>query len=429
MKKITLFILLCVCPISNAQVNYVNFNKYKNQDLVDRKTTLPKTILNRARHIVLGETNPIFPDEMFWTTATNIFSGRFQDRWDMEIDTEHSVAVLQQLMEVGIGSFVEQIRGIYLSTNSMGDTVILSGKLILPKYGKIKNMIVVCHYTIGANREAPSECLSFESLLALKGYAVVMPDYIGYGITRQYKHPYLHLQSVAQSSVDMMLAVQPFLSTIGRAPESSSVILVGYSQGGAAVLALQRELERNYPSIFPIQHVYAGGGPYDLAGSYNFAIREDNIVIPCIIPMLIQGLNEGDTLELNMNDFFVEPILSNYDSWINSKHYTIGTINRMINETRPSKLLTTSALDTMNFTTQRLYGALRHNSLLDCKPKSPLYLFHSKEDTWVPFLNSEHLYKSFQERGISNVAYDFGFYGDHMCAGVEFIKNVFHMLP
>ena len=101
----------------------------------------------------------------------------------------------------------------------------------------------------------------------------------------------------------------------------------------------------------------------------------------------------------------------------------------MINETRPSKLLTAQARDTTNVTTRRLYGALRHNSLLNFKPQSPLYIFHSQEDTWVPFLNGEHLYKSFQSHGISNVEYDFGSYGDHMCAGVEFIKNVFHMLP
>lgn len=429
MRKSTLFVLLLVCHISNAQKNYVDFNRYKTQALVNKQITLPKAILNRARNLVFDEIKPRLPDEIFWTTASNIFSGRLQDKWNLEVDADRTIAFLQQLMEVGIGDFVEQIRGIYSSTNSRGDTVILSGKLILPKHGKIKNIIVVCHYTIGSNREAPSECLSFESLLALKGYAVVMPDYIGYGITQQCKHPYLHLQSVAQSTVDMMLAVRPFLATIGHAPESSSVILVGYSQGGAAVVSVQRELEKNYQSIFPIQHVYAGGGPYDLAGTYDLAISEDRIVIPCVIPMLIQGLNEGDALGLDMNDFFVDPILSHYDSWINSKNYTIDAINRMINETRPSKLLTVQARDTMTIATKRLYDALRHNSLLDFKPKSPLYIFHSKEDTWVPFLNSEHLYKSFQEHGISHVEYDFGFYGDHMCAGVEFIKKVFHALP
>ena len=428
MKKITLFILLWGFHISNAQENYIDFNQYKTQTLVN-KTTPTKAILNRARHIVFEEIKPILPDEIFWRTAKDIFCGRLHDRWNIEVDAERSAAFLQQLMEVGVGNFVEQIRGVYSSTDAKGDTVVLSGKLILPKHGKIKNIIVVCHYTIGSNREAPSECLSFESLLALKGYAVVMPDYIGYGITHQYKHPYLHLQSVARSSVDMMLAIHPYLATIGRAPESSFVILVGYSQGGAAVLALQRELEKNYPSIFPIQHVYAGGGPYDLAGTYDFAIREDKIVIPCVIPMLIQGMNEGDALGLNMNDFFVDPILSHYDLWINSKNYTIGAINRMINETRPSKLLTAQARDTTNVTTRRLYGALQHNSLLNFKPQSPLYIFHSQEDTWVPFLNGEHLYKSFQSHGISNVEYDFESYGDHMCAGVEFIMNVFHMLP
>lgn len=429
MKKVVLLILLWVGHISNGQEKYVDFERYKSYVSVDRKITLTDRIVNQVRKTISDEIKPIFPEEIFWTTAKDIFCGRITDKWNIAVDAEQSVGVLQRLMETGVGKFVEQVRGSYLSTSSMGDTMVLSGKLILPKYGRIKNIVIVCHYTIGSNRESPSECLSFESLLALKGYAVVMPDYIGYGITHRYKHPYLHLQSEVQSAVDMMLAVRPYLVAIGRAPESSSVVLVGYSQGGAAVLALQREIERNYHSVFPIQHVYAGGGPYDLAGTYDFAIKEDKIAIPCVIPMLIQGLNEGDDLNLEMEDFFVEPLLSRYDSWINSKCYTIGAINRMINETKPSKLLTAQAMDTANLVTRRLYDALRRNSLLDCRPESALYLFHSKDDTWVPFLNGEHLRQCFQVRGVSQVQYDFGFYGDHMCAGVEFMRNVFRMLP
>lgn len=104
MKKITLFILLWGFHISNAQENYIDFNQYKAQTLVN-KTTPTKAILNRARHIVFEEIKPILPDEIFWRTAKDIFCGRLHDRWNIEVDAERSAAFLQQLMEVGRRKF------------------------------------------------------------------------------------------------------------------------------------------------------------------------------------------------------------------------------------------------------------------------------------------------------------------------------------
>lgn len=45
--------------------------------------------------------------------------------------------------------------------------------------------------------------------------------------------------------------------------------------------------------------------------------------LACAIPMIIQGLDYGNDLNLNYNDFFLPRMVENLDEWINSKkvHY------------------------------------------------------------------------------------------------------------
>lgn len=122
------------------------------------------------------------------------------------------------------------IAGTYKGHDVDGSPLTLSGKLLIPKEGPIKNLLIVSHYTIAANYEAPSETFPMEGIWAAKGYAVVIADYIGFGVTAHRIHPYMHVSSTARSVVDMALAVKPYLKFIGRQPESEEVILAGYSQ-------------------------------------------------------------------------------------------------------------------------------------------------------------------------------------------------------
>ena len=151
---------------------------------------------------------------------------------DAKVASVSMADLVENLLETMKSNKVIQIAGTYTGHDIDGSPLTLSGKVLLPAKGKIKNMVIVSHWTIGANRECPSESFQLEGILASKGYAVVMADYIGYGVTANRIHPYMHMESTARSVVDMALAVKPYLSAIERKPESDEVILVGYSQGG-----------------------------------------------------------------------------------------------------------------------------------------------------------------------------------------------------
>lgn len=314
------------------------------------------------------------------------------------------------------------IAGTYVGHDIDGSALTQSGKVLLPAKGPIKNMLIVSHFTIGANYECPSECFPLEGILASRGYAVVIADYIGFGVTRDRVHPYMHVESTARSVVDMALAVKPFLEHIGRKPESNEVILLGYSQGGSTTVAVMNMLQSEYNRELPIKKVYAGGGPYDLAATFDISMMEDLTGIPCAIPMIVQGINEGEDLGLKLEDFFKPVLLEHYQEWINSKEYTVKSINLLMNAKKVSDLMTDVGRDKKNPQTARLYRAMMQNSVLNFIPYAPMYIFHSMQDATVPFVNGTKAEQHFKGK---NVTYDFGDYGSHSSGAIKFIINAF----
>ena len=337
--------------------------------------------------------------------------------------------VYRGVLSQALTNRIHEVAGTYRSVNLKGDSITLSGKFFYPASGVIKNIVVVSHFTITSNAEAPSESFSFEGMYAGKGYGIVIADYIGYGVTRDSIHPYLQADLTARNVIDMALSIRPFIAKRKLKVEDDSIILVGYSQGGATTLHVQRLLEnyREYKGEFAILKNYAGAGPYDIAATYDKCIEIDEIAIPCAVPMIVQGMSVGMDEPLNMEDFFVEPLLSNYDEWINSKRYTTNEIAAKIGTTKVSAMLTEQACDKTNPETQRLYAEFMKNSIpADFIPQAPLFMYHSKIDKCVPFVNSERMREQFGDR--PHITYDFGNYGEHSQAGASFILKVLREL-
>ena len=380
-------------------------------DIVDFDTFHVTSVKN-SEVIVNGALNPEIRTMELGEDETKVASVSMAD-------------LVENLLETMKSNKVIQIAGTYTGHDIEGAPLTLSGKVFLPAKGKIKNMIIVSHWTIGANRECPSESFQLEGILASKGYAVVMADYIGYGVTANRIHPYMHMESTARSVVDMALAVKPYLEAIGCKPESDKVILVGYSQGGSTTLGVMNILQNAYKTELPIAMVYAGGGPYDMAATFDVAILEDRTGIPCAIPMIVQGINEGEELGLNLNDFFKPILIEHLDEWVNSKRYSVAEINSLLNAQKVSDLMTEVGRDKHNPQTAKLYRALMFNSILFFTPRSPVCFFHSMDDNTVPFANALKAEEYFKGK---DVTYDFDHNGSHQSGAVKFILKVYKNL-
>lgn len=419
-KKVLLLAVLACAIVSckHDEPEFVDFGTYKN--------------LGR-RFLPVRESTTDIMDEAPWERFEEEVEfgddGQLMQKGNAPATRATSVTqtdLFRELISTFTSRKIHQVAGVYESVDIHGNPIRVSGKFFYPKNEPMKNLIIVSHYTIGANHEAPSETFSFEGIFAALGYGVVMADYIGFGVTVDSIHPYLQAETTARNVIDMALAVRPFIAERGLQVESDEIILLGYSQGGATTLHVQRLLETypEYEGLFKIKKNYAGAGPYDIARTYDYCVKKDNTGIPCAIPMIIQGMSLGMDKPLDMSYFFKEPLLSNYTDWLNSKQYTVNQISTLIGVNRLSAILTENGIDRTKAETARFYLELTQNSIpRSFKPKAPLYMFHSEDDPTVPFVNSQLMQRQFKQSS-PNVEYDFDHYGNHMKGAIKFLLKV-----
>ena len=315
----------------------------------------------------------------------------------------------------------------YWSQTPQGDSLLVSGRVYLPKNRILNGIIVANHYTMTADEEVPSNRISMEMVYLLKGYAVIMPDYVGYGLSRDKLHPYLHWRNAAQTAVDLLNCMPELLDYYGYS-YPKDVVVTGYSQGGAVALGVARMIEENYhqENEWSVRKLYAGAGPYDPAGTYLFSMERNEMGIPAAIPLIVMGLNDAYELGFTLDEFFLDPLLSNYEDWVVSKEYTVGQINQLMGSTIMSELMTEDALTLDSPQADMLYEVLLWNSNVGYDLQAPAYFLHSLEDEVVPLLNSINLEAEMPDK--EEKTFDFDYYGSHMEASVPFIQYVYQDL-
>lgn len=336
--------------------------------------------------------------------------------------------ILQQLLKYGNQNKVIEIVGTYPSIDDNWNPILLSGKVMLPKKGKPKRMILVSHYTVCSNAEAPSNCFSLEGVLVKLGYGLIIPDYLGYGITADKVHPYLVMDLTAQNVLDMYLAVRPWLKAVGMEPEHDDICLMGYSQGGANTMAVEYLIETSYyaeddPERVKIHRVFAGGGPYDVKATYERFVTTDTAGYPVAVPLVLQGMILGNKLNMKLSDMMRPMLCDHMDDWINSKRYTSAQINSFINTHETHDLLTDEAMTQTGDKVAELYKAMTQNSIAayNWTPGAAVYITHSMDDETVPFANATNAKSRWH---YSNITYNFGHYGGHVPTALRFIYSV-----
>ena len=321
-------------------------------------------------------------------------------------------AILQELLKWGNQNKIIEIVGTYPSIDIEGNPITLSGKVMLPKNGIPKRMILVSHYTVCSNAEAP--------------------DYIGYGVTAQEVHPYLVMDVTAHNVVDMYLAVRPWLEAVDRIPDDPSLDLMGYSQGGATTMAVQYLIETDFSNADSMDHimlhrVFAGGGPYDVKATYERFVTTDTAGYPVAVPLVLQGMIKGNKLNMQLSDMMKPFLCDNMDAWINSKRFTSAQINQLIGTKVTHELLTDEAMEQKSEKVAELYKAMTLNSITayDWDPQAPVYMMHSIDDETVPYTNATHARSHWKD---ANITYNFGHYGGHVMTCLRFIYTVQKLL-
>ena len=238
----------------------------------------------------------------------------------------------------------------YVSTTATGQPVWLTGRMSWPKEGEAKNIIVGCHSTITDDASCPSKNLSpisecgIASAMFASNALVVFPDYEGFGSTVDRPQAYLCQEATARQVVDGVIAAREELVNRhhGGIHYNHKTVVVGYSQGAAVAMAVQKYLEKGFTGEKPKAEAlhFAGtvcaGGPYDPLATIKKYVSDDRIFMPVIVPLMFKGVCENHPLlagQCKAEDFLYADFLnSGIFGWLNDKNLTTNDIQQKLCE-------------------------------------------------------------------------------------------------
>ncbi|MBR5101890.1 MAG: hypothetical protein IK092_02055, partial [Muribaculaceae bacterium] len=415
----------------------------------------------------------------------------------------------------------------YPSVDADGKQVILSSIAACPEKGEcsqVRDIVIGTHITICSNNECPTNCtnnykesdwgvlfslaggpklkLGWKANLVLSAATifslpigasiwagvgitaevksaepsnnynlVIMPDYEGYGSTKNRAHPYLYQELTARQVVDGVrygraLYENDEKTKDFRHPLRSDfrTISCGYSQGGSVAMATHRFIEQNnLVDEFHFVGSLCGDGPYDPMATLMYYMQKDiegnYMSMPVVLPLIVKGMLDSNPYMRahKANEYFTQEFLdTGVMDWIATKQFTTDDIDKKWQEL--AKNGQTTVFDTNGRARMRdimntecynyfrnlydqyqstymttgiplpahrgviedLHFALASNDMTEgWTPKHALLLFHSNSDNVVPYVNAQRAKANLKSWAVLHTS-QLGH--DHVDAGTDFFK-------
>jgi len=323
--------------------------------------------------------------------------------------------------------FVDVYKIIYNTVSYDSSVTTASGALLLPVNPPCKlPLISYQHGTETVKTNVPSYLggeLPVGVVMASDGYAASLPDYLGLGDSPIPIHPYLHSQSEATATIDMLRAARELIDSLGL-ELNGQLFLAGYSQGGHATMATQKMMEEQFPQEFPITASLPMSGPYDLSGSQARVIEVDSVFSASVyLPYIVFSYDQVYNLWANDSSVFISPYDTSLRPLFNGQNNLL-TINNQL-PAIPNDILQPLLLDSfINDTNHYVRQALRENDLTDWMPVSPTKIMYCTADEQVRYQNSIVAYNKFIQNGSTSVILiDAGPFTHANCATNTFING------
>ncbi len=323
-----------------------------------------------------------------------------------------------------IRSGVKQYKISYKTKTPDGLEVTASGALMIPTdLNEPLALAGIQHGTLFNEEDAPSYFKqgtesTLGALLAATGFIVALPDYLGYGDSKQVAHPYEMKDGLSASNVDFLRAVKEFIAA-EKINWNKNLLLGGYSQGGYATMAMQKLIEEEYPREFNLKASSCGAGAYNKTGTITDFLKNKTSGEASNNRSYIWVLLTYDkyyNLNRPLSSYFIEPYLSQ----IQKDGYK-ALISKSFDEIlQPSFVNGIS-----NGTDTQFINAVKDNDIYDWAPKTPTRLYHGDKDTYVPFLNSQSAFDAMTRRGAPDVKLQSIPGGTHSSSVMDFFLGTF----
>ncbi len=320
---------------------------------------------------------------------------------------------------------VDAYKIVYNTVGVDGEKLKVSGLLAIPKkdLSAKSPLLSYQHGTIFLDSQAPSNShTSANAIMTLAGtgYIVSAADYIGYGESVGRIHPYVHAESLANASVDMLKASKRFLQSKG-VQVNQQLFLTGYSEGGYATLALQKKIQDEYASEFSVTASAAGAGPFDLTQtSIRFANQRVN-EHPAYMSFLLKAYNDIYHLD-KIAEMYQPPYVNAVNTMFDANHSSRTITDSLTTQT--ANLFTPLFLEKLKGTGEHVIKEkLALNNLYDWKPNAPTRFYHSPNDPVVPYSNSQKALTTMQANGAANVSLGDCPFNDHGQCAVPYVLD------
>lgn len=321
----------------------------------------------------------------------------------------------------------------YKSTDASGKEIPLSATLYYPRdpnakgaipllQGVIVSMPATRHQSQNPDDNGGMSAMGATGTLALKGYLVIEPNYIGFDVSADRIQTYLCHKLIARNAGEgLPIAITKFQEnskTKGKFVEGYGTYIIGYSQGGGNALALTRYLTVEAPEatkkVVNLKHTFCGGGPYDPFQTFEKWRTEDHMTLSALLPMVLYGHSEGHP-EIygdfpSLQPFFTEDYWNSdvrknvatrngglvdamkYDPLIADKSIPRGLIGPVV---YTSKIASQAALTPGDPHYNALKKSLEAEIIYaDWTPKTPILFYHDERDNVVPSLNTDLAYSA-----------------------------------
>ena len=394
-----------------------------------------------------------------------------EDAWKEELreaflkkDHERKEALEEKLGTNGLATNYHSVRYTYWSVDAFDKPIKLSGTVTWGQFWCFDYfdldpdwVCLVPHYTICSEEEAPYEFNAVELMAIAGDNLIFMPDYIGYGVTKDKTHPYLMQDLCARNCID---ALDPGYKLFkdksdGSLEDDWKFYIAGCSQGGGVALACHKYMDTHldYAKSWRFQYSYCGSGPYVPVITMDKYLEQGYVSYPCVIPMVLNSMYESYPEILGKykkEDFYskkyttipVEFIMGiKYDSYMDmmdsriaAKVYDADEINNNLfsifydeggkdEKIRLNAFLSPEMLDRNSQICKDFYKCLEKNDLTKgWTPSHKIKLFHGKEDDIVAYDNAKAVQDTFPGDKVT-LQYS-PIYPGHISACVSFILDL-----
>lgn len=336
-------------------------------------------------------------------------------------------AISQELGNQNVQIGFRKITYRYPSTDVKGNPITLSSAAFWLGYFadgvwsnlSPENICLMEHYTITSDAETPSNAFALEMFMT-GNTLTIMPDYIGYGATKELPHPYLNHDVCAINSIDALTAGYALFSDSVASGMSQDwkLYLAGASQGAANAIAVHKHMDTN-PELaakWNFTSSNCSSGPYSPVVTIDKYLTDGKVTYPVVFPLVMKTM--FDSYPEIMNGFTEDMAYSqNYlavkaeiDSMIAGKEHNTAAINQVFmgkvrktvdanladNEIYLVDILSPEMLNKESALCKTLYLCLEKNDLTKgWTPVHPMKLHYSPLDAVVPQENSLAIQEAF----------------------------------